>query len=192
IVFMPLFLQIVTGATATVSGMLVLPMLIASTLSTLVAGRIMTRTGRYKIFPVLGFALMSVGLGLLSMLGASSGRGTALAFMAVFGLGFGMTTQILVVAIQNAADRREIGTATASANLFRALGGSVGVAVYGAVFSSGLRHWLALEVPGEVARGISPSGIQASPGRIHSLAAPVQQGVAHAVANSLHDVFLVA
>jgi hypothetical protein len=112
--------------------------------------------------------------------------------MVVFGLGFGMVTQILTVAIQNAVDRREIGTATAAANLFRALGGSVGIAVYGAVFAAGLRHWLPLELPGRLPAGIDPHGIQASPGRIHALASGVQHGVAQAVANSLHDVFLLA
>jgi len=152
----------------------------------------MTRTGRYKIFPVLGFALMSVGLALLATLGAASGRGPALAFMAVFGLGFGMTTQILVVAIQNAADRREIGTATASANLFRALGGSVGVAVYGAVFSAGLRHWLPMRLPASTSARIDPHGLQASPDQIRGLPGAARDGIAQAVADSLHTVFLVA
>ena len=192
IVFMPLFLQIVTGASATQSGLLVLPLLLASTLSTIVSGRIMARTGRYKVFPIAGLALMSLGLLLLSRLGATSGRGTATLYMVVFGLGFGMVTQVLVVAIQNAVDRREIGTATASANLVRALGGSVGVAVYGAVFAGGLRHWLPLRLPRSLPAGIDPRGIQASPGQIHAFPTAVQHGIAQAVADSLHAVFLVA
>src|SRR5262245_6340038 len=192
IVFMPLFLQIVTGASATQSGLLVLPLLLASTLSTIVSGRIMARTGRYKVFPIAGLALMSLGLLLLSRLGVTSGRGRATLFMVVFGLGFGMVTQVLVVAIQNAVDRREIGTATASANLFRALGGSVGVAVYGAVFAGGLRHWLPLRLPRSLPAGIDPRGIQASPGQIHAFPTAVQHGIAQAVADSLHAVFLVA
>jgi EmrB/QacA subfamily drug resistance transporter len=192
IVFLPLFLQLVTGASATQSGLLVLPLLVASAFSTIVSGRIMARTGRYKVFPVIGLGLMSLGLLALSTLGASSSRATAALYMVVFGLGFGMVTQILMVAIQNAVDRREIGTATASANLFRALGGSVGVAVYGAIFTSGLRHWLPLKLAGRLPAGIDPHGIQASPGRIHSFAPVVQHGIAQAVANSLHDVFLAA
>jgi AraC-like DNA-binding protein len=116
----------------------------------------MTRTGRYKVFPVTGFVLMSTGLALLATLGTSSGRGPAMAYVAVFGLGFGLTTQVLVVAVQNAVDRRELGTATASVNLFRALGGSVGVAVYGAVFAAGLRYWLPRRLPGNAA-GIDPA-----------------------------------
>ncbi len=192
IVFLPLFLQLVKGASALHSGLLVLPLLVASALSTTLAGRIMSKTGRYKIFPVIGLAAMSLGLYLFSTLGASGSQLTAGLFMVVFGLGFGMVSQILVVAIQNAVESREIGTATASANLFRALGGSVGVAVFGAVFSSGLRHWLPLTLAGQMPHGITASGLQASPGRIHTLAPAVQHGVALAVGNSLHAVFLVA
>jgi EmrB/QacA subfamily drug resistance transporter len=192
IVFLPIFLQLVTGASATQSGLLTLPLLASAAVSTTVSGRIMTATGRYKIFPIVGLALMSVGLVLLSTLTATSARVTAAVYMVVFGAGFGMVTQILVVAIQNAVEPREIGTATAAANLFRALGGAIGVAVYGAIFTSGLRHWLPIELAGRTAQGITATGIQASPGLIHSLSPAVQHGIAQAVAHSLHDVFLVA
>ena len=191
IVFLPVYLQLVTGATATTSGLLILPMLLASTFSTIVSGRLMTRTGRYKVFPIIGFALMSAGLALLATLGTSSGRGAAMAYLAVFGLGFGLTTQVLVVVVQNAVDRRELGTATASVNLFRALGGSVGVAAYGAVFAAGLRYALPRHLPGPAA-GIDAHGIQASPDRIRVLSAPIRDGVGASVADALHGVFLVA
>jgi len=192
IVFLPVFLQLVTGASATGSGLLTLPLLLASAVTTVGAGRVMTRTGRYKIFPVIGLAAMSAGLLLFSTLGPSSSRATAALFMVVFGAGFGLVTQILMVAIQNAVSPREIGTATAAANLFRALGGSVGVAIYGAVFAAGLRHWLPLELHGRTPGGITAGGIQDTPGRIHALAPAVQHGIAGAVGNSLQDVFLVA
>jgi EmrB/QacA subfamily drug resistance transporter len=192
IVFLPVFLQLVTGASATRSGLLMLPLLGAGALSTIASGQIMARTGRYKIFPVIGLLGMSVGLFLFSTLGVTSSRLTAALFMVVFGLGFGMVTQILMVAIQNSVQPREIGTATAAANLFRALGGSVGVAIYGAIFASGLRHWLPLELPARAPRGISAAGIQATPDRIHALAPAIQDAIAHAVGNSLQDVFLAA
>ncbi len=192
IVFLPLFLQLVTGASATQSGLLTLPLLLASALSTIVSGRVMAATGRYKIFPVVGLALMGLGLLLFSTLEASSSNLSAAAYMVVFGLGFGMVIQVLMVVIQNAVDSRDIGTATASANLFRALGGSVGVAMYGAIFTSGLRYWLPRRLSGHLPPGVSPHGIQASPGRIHSLAPAVQHGIAQAVASALHDVFLTA
>jgi EmrB/QacA subfamily drug resistance transporter len=192
IVFLPVHLQLVTGASATGAGLLMLPLLGASAVSTIASGRVMSRTGRYKVFPIVGLALMSAGLLLFSTLGADGSRLEAAGFMVIFGIGFGMVTQILMVAIQNAVDPRRIGTATAAANLFRALGGSVGVAAYGALFAAGLRHWLPIELGGRTARGITATGIQTTPGRIHALGPPVQHAVANAVGNSLHDVFLVA
>jgi EmrB/QacA subfamily drug resistance transporter len=189
VVFMPLFFQLVTGATATTSGLLIIPMLLTSTASTIASGRIMTRTGRYKVFPVVGFAIMALGLGLLSTVDGA--RGPAIGYLAVFGLGFGLVTQVLIVAIQNAVSRQEIGTATASVNLFRAIGGSLGVAVYGAVFAAGLRHWLPRQVPGGAA-GVDARGIQASPSQIRSLPIGVQHGIAASVADALHTVFLTA
>jgi EmrB/QacA subfamily drug resistance transporter len=171
VVFVPLFLQAVTGASATDSGLLLLPMLLAGTTSTALAGRLMTKTGRYKVFPVVGLSLMTVGLLLLSRLDASSSRATVGAFSAVFGFGFGMVSQILMVAIQNSVDRRDLGIATASANLFRALGGSVGVAVFGAILSSRI--------------GAGGSTVSALP-------STVDQGLAESIAHGLQGVFLVA
>ncbi len=168
IVFIPLFLQVVTGASATSSGLLLLPLLLSATLSTGVSGRVISRTGRYKLFPVTGLALMTVGLLLLSGMDPATSRVTSSAYLVVFGLGFGMVSQVLTLAIQNAVERRDIGIATASANLFRSLGGSLGVAVFGAVFASRL-----------------PAGSGgADPHRVH--ASP------EAVAHALHTVFLVA
>jgi hypothetical protein len=118
-------------------------------------------------------------------------RGPALAYLAVFGLGFGLVTQVLVVAIQNAVSRQEIGTATASVNLFRAIGGSLGVAIYGAVFAAGLRHWLPRHVPGGVP-GVDAHGIQAAPSHLRALPLDVQHGIAASVADALHTVFLAA
>jgi predicted MFS family arabinose efflux permease len=137
IVFVPVFLQVVIGASATESGLLLLPLLLAGVASTTLSGRLISRTGRYKRFPVAGLALMAAGLVLLAQMDASTSRTTAGAFLVVFGLGFGMVTQVLTIAIQNAVERHDIGIATASANLFRSLGGSVGVAVFGAVYAGG-------------------------------------------------------
>lgn len=191
IVFIPLFLQAVTGASATGSGLLLLPLLLAATTSTAVSGRLISRTGRYKVFPAAGLALMAVGLFLLSRMDAATSRATASAFLIVFGLGFGMVSQVLTLAIQNAVERRDLGIATASANLFRALGGSVGVAVFGAIFTSRLALWLPRELPAAAER-IDAQTLQASPETLASLPVGVQEGVAHAVAHSLETVFLVA
>jgi hypothetical protein len=117
---------------------------------------------------------------------------TASLYMLVFGLGFGMVSQVLVLAIQNAVDRRELGTATASANFFRGLGGAVGVAVYGTMFANRLGYWLPRSVPRRLLGHLSPTVLQASPGTIHTLPPAVREGVAQAVAHAVATVFLIA
>ncbi len=192
ITFLPMFLQIVTGANATHSGLLLLPMMLGITFAAIVSGRVITRTGRYKIFPVLGLALTTLAMYLFSTMDGETSRTTASLYMVVLGLGFGMVTQVLILAVQNAVDRRDLGTATASANFFRSLGGSVGVAVFGAVLASQLRYWLPRQVPGGLAGDLDTSTLLSSPARIHALPAAAREGVAQAVAHGVSAVFLVA
>jgi predicted MFS family arabinose efflux permease len=135
IVFMPVFLQTVTGVSATESGVLLLSLLITGTVSTIISGRAISKTGRYKRFPLLGLAIMAAGLLALSTIDADTSKATIAALLAFFGVGFGLVSQVLTVAIQNAVDRRDLGIATASANLFRSLGGAIGVATFGALYS---------------------------------------------------------
>jgi hypothetical protein len=189
---MPLFLQIVTGASATNSGLLLLPVMLGILVTSIGAGRIISRTGLYKLLPILGFALMTVGLIALSTMTARTTQLTASPYMLVFGLGFGMVSQVLVLAIQNAVDRRELGTATAAANFFRGLGGAVGVAVYGTVFANRLGYWLPRSLPRPILGHLSPTVLHASLGMIHTLPPAVRDGVAQAVAHSVTTVFLIA
>jgi EmrB/QacA subfamily drug resistance transporter len=139
VVFLPLFFQVVRGETATSSGVLLLPMMLGATLSAASSGRIISWTGRYKWFPVVGLALMAITLVFFSQMGTATAPLTTGVVMALFGLGFGMVGEVLILAVQNAVDRRELGTATGAANLFRALGGSVGVSLYGSIFTGQLR-----------------------------------------------------
>jgi EmrB/QacA subfamily drug resistance transporter len=138
IVFMPVYLQVVTGVSATDSGLLLLPLLLAGTASTALVGRAMSKTGRYKAFPITGLSLMAAGLVLLAQIGTHTSHVVVGAILILFGIGFGMVSQVLTVAIQNDVERRDLGIATASANLFRSLGGSVGVALFGALFAAHL------------------------------------------------------
>ncbi len=135
-VFVPLFLQAATGATPTEAGLLLAPAMLGITVSTALSGRAIARTGRYKRFPIAGLALITASLVLLAALAADESRWATGAGLVVFGLGFGMVTQVLVVAVQNSVDRRELGVATATTGFFRALGGAVGAAVLGAVFAA--------------------------------------------------------
>jgi EmrB/QacA subfamily drug resistance transporter len=168
VVFVPLFLQTTTGADPTEAGLLMVPMMLGTTVSTAVAGRRISRTGRYRHYPPIGLGAMAVALlALAAFAGEHSRTATGLA-LTVFGLGFGLVTQVLMVAVQNAVDRRELGTAAAVTSFFRALGGSIGAAVLGAVFAAGT--------------GSAPGG---APG--HTSAAEV--GV---IADAVRTVFLVA
>jgi EmrB/QacA subfamily drug resistance transporter len=135
-VFVPLYLQTTTGASPTEAGLLLAPAMLAITVSTTFAGRSIARTGRYKRFPVAGLALMTAALVLVAAVAAEPSRLATGVALVVFGLGFGMVTQVLVMAVQNGVERRQLGIATATTGFFRALGGAVGAAVLGAVFAS--------------------------------------------------------
>jgi EmrB/QacA subfamily drug resistance transporter len=135
-VFVPVFLQASRGLGAIEAGLLLVPMMVGITLSTTIAGRSIARTGRYKRFPVAGLALMSAGLALLAVVTGGRSIVATDAALVVFGLGFGMVSQFLVVAVQNAVDRAQLGIATATTGFFRALGGAVGAAMLGAVFTA--------------------------------------------------------
>jgi EmrB/QacA subfamily drug resistance transporter len=190
IIFLPLFLQVVTGASATSSGLLLIPLMLGIVVSSVVAGRIISRTGRYKVFPVVGTAVMTVGLGLLASMDASTGRTVASAYMVVVGAGLGMVMQVMILAVQNAVQRRDLGAATSAANFFRSMGGSFGVAVFGAIFANRLAYHLPRLLPSGA--GVDASALQGSPGQIRALPGPVQEAVVEAVARSLHVVFLSA
>jgi EmrB/QacA subfamily drug resistance transporter len=193
IIFLPLFLQVVTGASATSSGLLLIPLMLGIVVSSVVAGRIISRTGRYKVFPVVGTAVMTVGLGLLASMDASTGRTVASAYMVVVGAGLGMVMQVMILAVQNAVQRRDLGAATSAANFFRSMGGSFGVAVFGAIFANRLAYHLPRLLPSNLpGAGVDASALQGSPGQIRALPAPVQEAVVEAVARSLHVVFLSA
>jgi MFS family permease len=135
-VFVPLYLQTTTGATPAQAGLLLAPMMLGIALSTTYAGRRIARTGRYKRYPLAGTAMMTAALGLLAVVAAHPSRWTVGVAVALFGMGFGMVGQVLIVAVQNASDRREIGIAMATTSFFRGLGGALGAALLGALFAA--------------------------------------------------------
>jgi EmrB/QacA subfamily drug resistance transporter len=137
-VFVPLFLQTTTGATPTQAGLLLIPMLVGITLSTNLAGRLIERTGRYKLFPLTGLAMIGVAMVALAVVAEHPSRVSTGLALALFGLGFGMVGQVLIIAVQNGVDRRELGVAMAVTSFFRALGGAVSAAILGAIFAARL------------------------------------------------------
>ncbi|MCW3020219.1 MAG: drug resistance transporter, EmrB/QacA subfamily, partial [Solirubrobacterales bacterium] len=191
VTYLPLFLQVVKGASPTGSGLQLVPLMGGLLVTSIVSGQLITRTGRYKPFPILGTAVMVVGLYLLSTIEASSSQGLIYVFMFVLGLGLGMVMQVLVLAVQNAVDYSDLGVATSGATLFRSIGGSLGTATLGAIFSNRLSAELHTYLPRSVAARTG-NGAQVNPQQIGHLPAPLRDGYLHAFTNSLSTVFLVA
>ena len=190
VTYMPIFLQVVRGASPTTSGLQMVPMMLGMLLTSIVSGQVISRTGRYRLFPIAGTAVMTVGLFLLSRLDADSSAARASGLMLLLGLGMGMVMQVLVIAVQNAVDYRDLGVATSGTTLFRLIGGSVGTAILGAIFASRLSSELARLDPGGVAggRGIGNTSAAA----LERLSPAMRAAYSHAFADSLGTVFLVA
>jgi predicted MFS family arabinose efflux permease len=184
--FLPLFLQVVTGASATNSGMLLVPLMLGLLSASVVSGRIISRTGRYKVFPVAGTAIAASALVLLSTMGTSTTQPTVMGYMVLLGIGIGCTMQTLILATQNAVPIKDLGTATAAVTFFRSMGGSIGVAFFGALFNSGITSRL---------DGLSISvgeGSSFTPDALRALPPETAQQVSAAFAEALTNVFLYA
>jgi EmrB/QacA subfamily drug resistance transporter len=193
IVFLPLYLQVVKGASATNSGLLLLPLMAGLLTSSITSGRLISRTGRYKIYPLVGTAVMTLGLFLLSRMDVATTRVQSSVFMLVLGLGIGLVLQVPVIAIQNAVPWRDLGTASSAANCFRSMGGSFGVAIFGAVLSNRLAYYLPRLLPaGAPGNGLDPQALRASPAQVQALPPAVQDAVAETLARSVHVVFMTA
>jgi EmrB/QacA subfamily drug resistance transporter len=133
--FLPLFMQNVKGVSPTASGLRILPLMLGMLVASVTAGRLVTRWGRYKVFPMIGTALMTLGAFLLSQIDATMGAWLLAFYMFVFGIGMGLTMQVLVVAVQNAVSYKDLGVATSASTFFRMIGGSFGTAVFGAIYA---------------------------------------------------------
>ena len=193
IIFLPVYLQAVKGMSPTQSGLALLPAILGIFSTSITSGQLISRTGRYKLYPVVGAAVMAVGLLALSRLGVDTPFWQVAVYEYLFGAGLGFTMQTIVTAVQNSVEHRDMGAATGSVTFFRQMGGSVGAAVFGAVLSSRLAHYLAEELaragvrPGAGGFRVEANDVQA----IQQLAEPVKSAVLGAFTSALDDVFLV-
>jgi EmrB/QacA subfamily drug resistance transporter len=193
IIFLPVYLQAVKGFSPTESGLALLPAIVGIFSTSITSGQLISRTGRYKIYPVIGAAVMTVGLLALSRLDVDTPFWQVAISEYLFGAGLGFTMQTIVTAVQNSVDRRDMGAATSSITFFRQMGGSVGAALFGAVLSSRLAHYLTEQLatagirPGSGGPRVDANNVQA----IQQLAEPVRGVVLGAFTNALDDVFLV-
>ncbi len=185
VTYMPLYLQVVQGITPSRAGLALTPLMGGLLVTSITSGQIISRIGRYRIFPIAGTALMTVGMFLMSRLGGDTALWFVLVAMLVLGLGIGFVMQVLVLAVQNAVEYRNLGVATSGATLFRTIGGALGVAGAGAIFSSGLAAQLAARIPANAPVATTPADIAALPDAVRSL-------YHAAYAAALHPVFLTA
>ncbi|MER6436708.1 MFS transporter [Streptomyces sp. NPDC001185] len=187
--YLPTFLQMVDGASATESGLLMLPMMGGIVGASVVSGQLISRTGRYKVYPVLGAALSALGMWLLSRLEVDTPRLTYSVWMAVLGAGIGMVMPVLVLAVQNSVRPADLGTATSANNYFRQIGGSVGAAIFGTLFARRLTDALAERVPARSGGPLSdPESL--TPQLVHAMPAPLRDAYIAAYADAMPRIFL--
>ena len=190
--YLPQYMQVVRGVSPTQSGLRLLPLLVGLLLTSTGTGFLVSKWGRYKIFPVIGTALMTLGLFLLSRLGIHTSFWIVSLYLFILGVGIGASLQVLIIAVQNAVDYADLGAGTSGATFFRSIGGSFGTSVFGAVFSGVLAGDIAAALHGiPLPSGISASA-GASPAILQHLPATIRDGYIAGFAQALHTVFLYA
>ncbi|MFE6063239.1 MFS transporter [Streptomyces sp. NPDC056431] len=190
--YLPSFLQMVEGATATESGLLMLPLMGGIVIASVVSGQLISRTGHYKIYPLLGGALSVLGMWLLSRMDADTPRLQYSLWQAVLGTGIGLVMPVLVLAVQNSVRPSDLGTATSAHNYFRQIGGSVGAAVFGTLFASRLDDALGDRLTGVLAGGATslPPAESITPQTVHTLPPAVRDAYIQAYADAMPRIFL--
>jgi MFS family permease len=191
--FLPLFLQVVHGVSPTISGVYLLPMVCGMLLTSVVSGQLIARTGRYKIYPIVGTFTLAVALFLLSRLDENTSTLVLNVDFFVLGFSLGLIIQVLVIAVQNSVPYEDLGAATSGATFFRSIGGSFGVSVFGAIFANQLATQLAAALHGvTLPPGFSPAAIQSETKLLSQLPPHVHQAILHAYSLALQPVFLTA
>ncbi|MEV1081363.1 MDR family MFS transporter [Streptomyces sp. NPDC050211] len=191
--YLPTFLQVVQGVSPTMSGVHMLPMVLGMLLASTASGQIVSRTGRWKVFPVAGTGVTALGLLLLHQLDEHSSTAEMSTFFFVFGLGLGLVMQVLVLIVQNAVSYEDLGVATSGATFFRSIGASFGVAIFGTIFAGRLGEKLTDAFRGaQLPPGVSVDALEADPRGIAELPEALRPAALSAYASSITDVFLYA
>ncbi|NUK03929.1 MFS transporter [Streptomyces lunaelactis] len=190
--YLPTFFQMVDGASATESGLLMLPMMGGIVVASIVSGRLISRTGHYRIYPVLGSAISAVGMWLLSRLETGTPRLDYSIWQAVLGVGIGLVMPVLILAVQNAVPPADLGTATSANNYFRQIGGSVGAAVFGTLFANRLTDALADRLPAGAGLPTAsvPHAESITPQMVHAMEPALRDGYIQAYADAMPRIFL--
>jgi EmrB/QacA subfamily drug resistance transporter len=191
--FLPIFMQVVNGDSPTMSGLKLLPLMGGLLVASVGSGQLISRTGRYKIFPIIGTAFMILGMWLLSGMNENTSQVRNALAMAVFGFGLGLVMQVLIIAVQNNVEYKDLGTATSGVTFFRSIGGAFGASIFGTILNNKLKG----EVSSALASGALPQTfpikeILANPAGVKKLPAAVAEPFIHLYAQSVQHVFLIA
>jgi EmrB/QacA subfamily drug resistance transporter len=196
VIFLPFYLQIAHGVSPTVSGLLLTPLMGGMLVMSIASGRLVSRTGRYRVFPIVGTLVMVVGMVLLTFLGAHTSYAVLSVDLALLGAGMGLVMQNTVLATQNAVDTRDMGSATSALTFFRSLGGVFGTAFFGAIFVNRLNAWLPRLLPaglrGSTHVKATAGGFNVSPQVIHQLPVAVRGAITGAMVHAMDTLFMVA
>lgn len=192
IIYIPLYLQTVHAASPTDSGLEILPLVVGMLITFIPSGRLITRWGRYKVFPVVGTGVTAIGLFLLSQMTPTTTSLVSTLDIVVVGLGIGMVMQVLVVAVQNAVPYSQLGTATSSATFFRSIGGAFGVALFGSIFNNRLYSEFPKYLPASVVHRLAGHSISSNPKQIDALAPAIHEGFVQSFSHALDTVFFIA
>jgi EmrB/QacA subfamily drug resistance transporter len=191
--FLPLFQQVVQGASATNSGLLLLPMMAGLLITSLVAGQAITRTGRYRMYPIIGGVLMTLGMILLAQLDLHSSKTQTALFMLVLGAGMGFLMQTTVLISQNSVAAKDLGVASSAATFFRSIGGSFGVSLFGAIFNRSLKDDITQQVGPRAADQLTGGGVAGlTGGQLASMPADLARALLHGIATGTSTVFFWA
>ncbi|MFF4301645.1 MDR family MFS transporter [Streptomyces sp. NPDC001601] len=192
--YLPSYLQYVDGDSATVSGVRTLPMVIGLLIASIFSGNVVSKTGQYRLFPIVGSAVMGAGLYLMSLMGPGTGAWLESLYMFVLGTGIGLCMQVLTIAVQNTVDYTDLGTATSGVTFFRTLGSSFGTAVFGTIYTNSLKPNLADGIAAaDRATALGPAVLTkaaTSPEGLHRLPASAADPIIRAYADTIHTVFL--
>lgn len=190
IIFLPEYQQIVRGDSATKSGLMMLPLVIGIMIGSIGSGQIVTKIGKYKMFPIIGSILTIIGLYLFTNITSTTSRDIIGVWMFVLGLGIGQIMPILTLAVQNAVAREDLGTATSSVTFFRSIGSAIGAAIFGAVLTNRLTNYISQSVPGSAGTEAA-SHIQQNTAKLHELPPQIVEAIMQSFGHAFSDVFWV-
>jgi EmrB/QacA subfamily drug resistance transporter len=189
--FIPEYQQVVRGYSATKSGLLMLPMVTGLMLAMIPSGRLISKFGKYRMFPIAGTAITTLGLWLFSHISLGTSQLVLSVWMLVLGFGIGAYMQVMTLAVQNSVDRKDMGAATSVVTFFRSMGASFGTAIFGAILTARLTHYLLLDLPSSVSHHVSTKSLQQSTASMAHLPAGILHDILYAFSSAFHDVFLI-